>query len=543
MAIPFPSSNTLASRAKSHRPRVACVVATSRNTMPKKVYYTQVTPLPKTIPRQLALDLLHSHEELIRLNPLVTAVEAIAAPRDARNDEYYSEWYLIHETMNWGPGMKKKMSFKGVFHDQSWGLQSHTYAPLGTDLRQKYRIGGSQPGEPPEARELGIETPSEGLYLREDHEISCAVPMTAGFVKKEMKAATSIMVERLTKKAELLEQGKLHAMFEQGRLRTTKPNLAGAFLGAAGGGSGMSIAPSSPAPVPSVMHRESQFLASPSSPSGDGSGTFGLYSNIAQNRHASMYAATTPSLGPDTTTTSTAGDSMTTSTAGYVNSKPLPQHPVQGYSELPASMGQLAPPTSQPGFRAELPGDIGQYPPQHSQQPDHPEQHRASMPAAYNPAIFQHASADMPSPLRIGQRRPSATGDASAYHIVNTDAAPLPTKSNPDLRAAGSWSQLAATGSESYAQRFSRLSISEQPGNDGPAAQSTFQQQTTTPPPQQQQQQRQQEQSHDYPQQPQRQHPPSLVPQPGPQDHRCPACPFFGDEAAVNHHYLSSHLT
>lgn len=103
--------------------------------------YTKVHPLPSKVPRQLALDLLHSHEEVIRMNPLVTNVKPIDAPRDAASDEYFSQWYEIEEIITWGFGMKKKISFKGVFHDQPWGLQSHVYVPFGVDLRNKYRIG------------------------------------------------------------------------------------------------------------------------------------------------------------------------------------------------------------------------------------------------------------------------------------------------------------------------------------------------------------------------------------------------------------------
>ncbi|TKA83611.1 hypothetical protein B0A55_00418, partial [Friedmanniomyces simplex] len=120
--------------------------------MGKRTVYTKITPLPSHIPRQLALDMLHSHEEVIKLNPLVTGVKKIEAPRDARSDEFFSQWYEISEIITWGFGLRKKISFKGCFHNQPWGLQSHVYAPMGVDMRNKYRIGGNQPGEEREAR-------------------------------------------------------------------------------------------------------------------------------------------------------------------------------------------------------------------------------------------------------------------------------------------------------------------------------------------------------------------------------------------------------
>jgi hypothetical protein len=191
--------------------------------MGKRTVYTKITPLPSHIPRQLALDMLHSHGEVISINPLVTGHKPIDAPRDAAADEFFAQWYEITEIITWGFGFKKKIAFKGVFYDLPNGLQTHTYAPMGVDLRNKWTVRGNQPGEPKEPRELGVETPLEGLYLREDVEIVCNYALTS-FVKKEMKAAASVMVERLTRKAELLTDGEMHAMFEDGQLKTSKPN-------------------------------------------------------------------------------------------------------------------------------------------------------------------------------------------------------------------------------------------------------------------------------------------------------------------------------
>lgn len=216
--------------------------------MGKRIQYTKITPLPTGIPRQLALDMLHSHGEVISLNPLVTGHKPISAPRDAASDEFFAQWYEISEIITWGFGMKKKIAFKGVFHDLPNGLQTHTYAPMGVDLRNKWTVRGNQPGEPREPRELGVETPTEGLYLREDVEIVCNMALT-GFVKKEMKAAAGIMVDRMTRKAELLDEGVLHAMFEDGKLKTTNPNLLrgeDALAAQARENFGRSPAPSSP---------------------------------------------------------------------------------------------------------------------------------------------------------------------------------------------------------------------------------------------------------------------------------------------------------
>ncbi|EGX89950.1 hypothetical protein CCM_08204 [Cordyceps militaris CM01] len=197
----------------------------------KKDTYTVVTPIPGYIPRQLALDILQSHSEVIALNPLVLSHRPISAPRNAAADEYYSTWYEITQRVQFVPGMGRigsgQITFNGCFHDMPWGLQTHIYAPLGVDLRNKYRVGGNQPGvEPPEQRELGMESlgiPSSGLYLRQEAEIKCNIAMM-GFVKSELQKACKDMVDRIIKKAELLDSGALQALFENGKLKTVNPN-------------------------------------------------------------------------------------------------------------------------------------------------------------------------------------------------------------------------------------------------------------------------------------------------------------------------------
>jgi hypothetical protein len=174
----------------------------------------------------LAIDILHSHSEIIELNPLVLSHEPIKAPRDAPADEFYSTWYEITQRIQYIPGMGKlgsgKIKFNGCFHDMPWGLQTHIYAPANVDLRNKWRICGNQLGEPPETRELGVGAPPDGLYLREDIEIRCNMAMVS-FVKKETKAASKVLVERLIKKAELIDSGVLQAMMEDGKLKTLNP--------------------------------------------------------------------------------------------------------------------------------------------------------------------------------------------------------------------------------------------------------------------------------------------------------------------------------
>lgn len=98
---------------------------------------------------------------------------------------------------------------------------------MSIDLRNRYRISGNQSGfEPPEQPEIGLAAlgaPSDGLYLRDDVEIKCNVAMIS-FVKSQLRAASREMVARILKKAELIDAGVLHAMIENGRLKTINPN-------------------------------------------------------------------------------------------------------------------------------------------------------------------------------------------------------------------------------------------------------------------------------------------------------------------------------
>ncbi|KAI2623679.1 hypothetical protein GGS21DRAFT_533701 [Xylaria nigripes] len=204
----------------------------------KKEVYTVITPIPSFIPRQLAVDILHSHGEIINLNPLVLGYKQIHAPRNAAADEYFSTWYEIVERVQFVPGMGKfgagKISFNACFHDLPWGLQTHVYAPLSIDMRNKYRICGNQPGfEPPEPPEIGLAelgVPKDGLYLREDIEIRCNITMVTT-VKTQMKASSKEMIERIIKKAELLDAGVLQAMVQDGMIKTYKPQKKASYTG------------------------------------------------------------------------------------------------------------------------------------------------------------------------------------------------------------------------------------------------------------------------------------------------------------------------
>lgn len=100
--------------------------------------------------------------------------------------------------------IKGRVSYKACFHDLPRGLQTHIYAPTGLDIREHWSIGGSLPGEPEEARELGLDVPRQGLYLREDCDMRSNRMLTR-FIRKNLDEAHKTLVDRILKKAQRIE--------------------------------------------------------------------------------------------------------------------------------------------------------------------------------------------------------------------------------------------------------------------------------------------------------------------------------------------------
>ncbi|ATY62774.1 hypothetical protein A9K55_007702 [Cordyceps militaris] len=171
--------------------------------MSKKSTFTSVTPLPAGMTRQAAVDFLQDHEAMIDLNPLVTGRQRMpAAPADAPADERPCAWYEVTDRIDYLPGglARGSVRYRCAFLDlPGVGLQTHCYAPMGVDLRTRWSVAGSAPGEPREAPELGIGAPPTGLYLREDTELRCSLVMAA-FVRRTLRDAHKRLADRLTQR-------------------------------------------------------------------------------------------------------------------------------------------------------------------------------------------------------------------------------------------------------------------------------------------------------------------------------------------------------
>ncbi len=174
--------------------------------MSKRTVFTTLTSLPVGISRETVLETLHSHVEMIDLNPLVEERHPIKAPAKATPEEFHCIWYSLTDKVSYLPGglMTGKVTYSACFHDLSNGLQTHCYAPMGLDIKGKWTLGGTLPHEPKEAVEMGLGAPKNGLWLREDVDMRCNILMTS-FVKKTLKKAHATLVDRLVEKSHLLE--------------------------------------------------------------------------------------------------------------------------------------------------------------------------------------------------------------------------------------------------------------------------------------------------------------------------------------------------
>lgn len=167
--------------------------------MSKRTLFTSITPLPKDVTRQAAVAWLHNHVQMIRLNPLVIRLQETTPPSNAAADEFDCAWYEITDEISYLPGglYKGEVTYKACFNDLPNGIQTHTFAPAGLDLRGKWTVCGNEPGEPREPLELGTEAPREGLYIREDVDMRCNILLTS-FVKKNLTKSHKSVVDKLS---------------------------------------------------------------------------------------------------------------------------------------------------------------------------------------------------------------------------------------------------------------------------------------------------------------------------------------------------------
>lgn len=205
--------------------------------MSKRSVFTSITPLPAGLSRESVFESLHDHLGIIDLQPQVIERHPCRPPPFASAEEAVScQWYNITDKVSYLPGVKGSVSYHVAFHNLPNGMQSHVFAPLGVEFKDKWTLGGSLPGEPLQPQELGLGIPKTGLYIREDVDLRCNYFLTS-FVKGNLKKAHEKMVERMIERAHLSDA----------RHENTK--LYRASVGGSSGGS----------PVPSPQFDQQQF--------------------------------------------------------------------------------------------------------------------------------------------------------------------------------------------------------------------------------------------------------------------------------------------
>ncbi|KAI1386545.1 uncharacterized protein F4822DRAFT_319638 [Hypoxylon trugodes] len=176
--------------------------------MTKRTTFTTISPLPAGISREFVVGFLHNHAGMIDLNPLIIERHKIDPPPHAAEEERRCVWWSMTDKISYLPGgmVTGEVTYTAAFNDLPTGIQTHSYAAMGTDILGRWTVNGSLPGEPPEPVELGIGAPRQGLYLREDVELRCNFMMTS-FIKKTLKKAHGTLVDKLLEKAEAAGPG------------------------------------------------------------------------------------------------------------------------------------------------------------------------------------------------------------------------------------------------------------------------------------------------------------------------------------------------
>ncbi|KAF2169990.1 hypothetical protein M409DRAFT_19605 [Zasmidium cellare ATCC 36951] len=272
--------------------------------MSKRSFITNITPLPASISRDAAVAHLHDHHAMIQLNPLVLRHEITDPPPNAAPDEARDAiWYEITDRINYLPGgaVKGEVVYKACFYNLPRGLQTHVFAPGGVDIKSKWSVGGSMPGEPREPAELGVDAPRDGLYIKEEVDLRCNVFMS-NFVKRNLKKSHLVVADKIVERAEQIQgnmNGHKQSLYERPTSRTIERDIGFSQELARTASSGSSAGPSQPnihysypphCACEGTMHNPSCSFFHP-----DDVTQVDVFSRIHQNKSKPYYAISLPS--------------------------------------------------------------------------------------------------------------------------------------------------------------------------------------------------------------------------------------------------------
>ena len=137
--------------------------------------------LPAGITADAVIAMLHDHNTVVHLNPLVKSVEDIEAPSHAAEEYKGLPWKKVVDEIAYLPAgiWKGSVEYEACFEDRPNGIKANVWAPMGLTTSSTWAVIDAKDGE--------------GLVLSEDCETRCSFLMMP-FVKKTQNEAHETMV-------------------------------------------------------------------------------------------------------------------------------------------------------------------------------------------------------------------------------------------------------------------------------------------------------------------------------------------------------------
>lgn len=145
---------------------------------------TRSSALPSTVSAPSVIAILHDHDSVVRLNPLVISATDIPAPDHASAENKALPWKKVVDEISYLPaGMwKGSVEYEACFKDLENGVKASVWAPMGLTTSSAWTVAEEEvTGEGPR------------LVLKEECETRCSFLMMP-FVKKTQSDAHETMV-------------------------------------------------------------------------------------------------------------------------------------------------------------------------------------------------------------------------------------------------------------------------------------------------------------------------------------------------------------
>jgi hypothetical protein len=193
----------------------------------KEENFTLCTAIPNFVPRDLAIEVLHNHLEIITADPLISEYRITSAPKPSPSDPtatvsphknhepvWYAHkdqetvWYEFTERVQYTPGKGKPstgmIKYASSFTNTPVGLHTQTQAPTGVQIRVKYLVTETNPSSSTTFHNSFIGTENlfivPGLHLRADIEMDGSLA-SAERVRTQCRAVIREVVDRMAHRA------------------------------------------------------------------------------------------------------------------------------------------------------------------------------------------------------------------------------------------------------------------------------------------------------------------------------------------------------